>query len=309
MLPDPKTIRYIQPREVADTTAPIVDTRSPEAYAQSHLESARNICVYETAFVDEIPKAFPDSTTALLVYGQNETYKAAEAAIAKLQSIGYQNARVIQGGLEACQLAGLPIEKTNPSQEQTSQTGTYKLDTDKTKVRWYGRNLSNQHAGEIAAQSGSLSLDASGLPSSGEVTLDMNAITCSDILDTKMNRMLIAHLSNADFFQTDKYPTASFRLESATPIPDAAAGSPNLDVQGSIAIRGVTQPIAIQATLAPTGDALAFQTQFELDRTQFGAIYGSGRFFESLGMHLVNDHVSLQIIAIFQPATSIPADA
>jgi len=41
--------------------------------------------------------------------------------------------------------------------------------------------------------------------------------------------------------------------------------------------------------------ALAAEAHFDLDRTRWGVIYGSGRFFEHLGMHLVYDPISVQV--------------
>ena len=37
------------------------------------------------------------------------------------------------------------------------------------------------------------------------------------------------------------------------------------------------------------------QAHFDFDRTLWNVVYGSGRLFEKLGMHLVNDLISLQL--------------
>jgi ABC-type phosphate transport system auxiliary subunit len=37
---------------------------------------------------------------------------------------------------------------------------------------------------------------------------------------------------------------------------------------------------------------------FDIDRTRWGVIYGSGRFFESLGMHLVSDIISIELFLV-----------
>lgn len=46
--------------------------------------------------------------------------------------------------------------------------------------------------------------------------------------------------------------------------------------------------------LTPEGKPAA-QATFSLDRTHWGAIYGSARFFQRRGMHLVNDLIDLQL--------------
>lgn len=37
------------------------------------------------------------------------------------------------------------------------------------------------------------------------------------------------------------------------------------------------------------------QAVLEIDRTEFGSRYGSGRFFRFLGKHVVNDQIQLHI--------------
>lgn len=41
---------------------------------------------------------------------------------------------------------------------------------------------------------------------------------------------------------------------------------------------------------------------FEFNRTRWGVIYGSSRFFRHLGMHLVFDLISLQLRIVTEPA-------
>lgn len=39
----------------------------------------------------------------------------------------------------------------------------------------------------------------------------------------------------------------------------------------------------------------------DVDRTAFGSIYGSARFFEHLGMHIVYDVIHLQVRLVLTP--------
>ena len=41
--------------------------------------------------------------------------------------------------------------------------------------------------------------------------------------------------------------------------------------------------------------SLVAEANFDIDRTRWNIVYGSGKFFEKLGMHLVNDLVSIQL--------------
>jgi hypothetical protein len=42
-------------------------------------------------------------------------------------------------------------------------------------------------------------------------------------------------------------------------------------------------------------NALVAEAHFDIDRTRWNVIYGSTRFFENLGMHLVFDLISFQV--------------
>ena len=44
-----------------------------------------------------------------------------------------------------------------------------------------------------------------------------------------------------------------------------------------------------------TESKLLVQGVMEIDRTRWNVMYGSGTFFEKLGMHLVNDLIALEL--------------
>jgi hypothetical protein len=58
----------------------------------------------------------------------------------------------------------------------------------------------------------------------------------------------------------------------------------------------VTKPLELPVVIASAdGKRVTGQGQLELDRTEFGSIYGSGKFFRFLGKHVVNDHIHLHV--------------
>jgi len=61
-------------------------------------------------------------------------------------------------------------------------------------------------------------------------------------------------------------------------------------------VRDVDVPIEFDAVSGVSVDGvLAAQATLEIDRTLWGVLYGSGSFFSKLGMHLVNDLVSIDL--------------
>jgi len=61
-------------------------------------------------------------------------------------------------------------------------------------------------------------------------------------------------------------------------------------------LRGVKAQQHFAATVSKTPEnGLIAEAHFDIDRTRWGIIYGSARFFEYLGMHLVFDLISVQV--------------
>lgn len=299
MLPDKNSIRSVSLEELQLRQPTLIDVRSPEAFEEGHIPQAQNICVYEVGFTDSVETAFPDKRTEIAVYGESKHFNAAFVAADRLIAAGYTKIRAFAGGLEEWTAAGEKLESQTKQEPETS-TGRYTLDLEKSRVRWIGRNLTNQHNGRIPCLNGFLEIGPDGLATAGEVEVDMKRMSCSDISDTKLAGMLIAHLESIDFFDAKNHPTARFSLDRFFRDPAAFPGSPNSTIEGQISIRGKVQPLALESTLSKIESGYVLQTQFDLDRTLFGAVYGSGRFFERLGMHLVNDLVNIQVTAFFQ---------
>src|SRR5438093_1027071 len=101
-------------------------------------------------------------------------------------------------------------------------------------------------------------------------------------------------LQSDDFFDVKKYPTARFEITGVSPISGAAPGTPNFTVRGKLTIKDVTREISFPAVIARRDDgSLATEAHFDIDRTKWNVIYGSGKFYENLGMHLVYDDVTI----------------
>jgi hypothetical protein len=58
----------------------------------------------------------------------------------------------------------------------------------------------------------------------------------------------------------------------------------------------VSNEVTFPAMLAPAADGLlAADAHFDIDRTRWNVLYSSGKFYEKLGKHLVNDEISLAL--------------
>lgn len=272
----------------------------PEHFSRQHLQGSKNLCIYETAFLDHVRENFPDLNTEMVVYGEGAPSLDSEIAATRLRSAGYSHVCDFRGGLREWLASGFVIDGYGQEAAPNKINGKFVVDTEKSVVRWTGRNLFNHHEGTVKLASGAFELRDDSLHHA-EFALDMRSIACSDLTDGTWNAMLLKHLATDDFFDSDNHPTATFVAEQATLIDGCTMGTPNYQIDGQFSLRGITRPLSFQAVIASEdSDHLTGQAELDLDRTEFGSIYGSGKFFAALGKHVVNDliHLHLKIHAV-----------
>lgn len=267
----------------------------PESWASQRLPGAQCACVYEVTFLATVHSLAPDLARPIVVYGAGKSTLEATAAADKLTAAGYQNITIFSGGLREWIDAGLATEGTGLTITPPTYEGRWCIDSDASVIRWTGRNLFNHHEGTVELSGGHFTITGDQVKN-GTFAIDMTRIACTDIPDQAMNQMLLQHLANADFFLTSEFPEATFTVSSAQPIPTSTLGTPNFMIEGSLTLRGVSQPIRFPALIALHGeDQLVAQAQLEIDRTRWGINYGSGRLFAWLGKHVVNDFIDLHL--------------
>lgn len=289
-----KTLSITELQARQDSAA-LIHVLPEEHFECQHLPRALNACVYETIFPSKVAELVPDKSTAIIVYGAGGDSLDATTAAEKLTKAGYTNVSAFTGGIAEWKQNNLPLEGTCVEAVPATPQGSYELDTTTSLVRWTGRSLFNHHHGTLRLSAGHIEVK-NGILQSARFTIDMNTIACEDLVDTAFNAMLIRHLRDDDFFAVDRFPTAEFICGHADPLPSSTPGIPNYTLHGHMTLRGVTRPLSFPAVIAAADpDHLTGQAQFELDRTQFGSHYGSGRLFAFLGKHVVNDHVHLHI--------------
>ena len=79
-----------------DSTIDLIDVRSPQEYAESHLAKAMNIPLYELA--TEAREKFTNKEQTLIVYCQSGN--RSKHAMEILERLGYQNVYALKDGLD-----------------------------------------------------------------------------------------------------------------------------------------------------------------------------------------------------------------
>ncbi|OJV26200.1 MAG: hypothetical protein BGO12_10405 [Verrucomicrobia bacterium 61-8] len=280
----------------------IIDVLTEETFAERHIAQAQNLCVYETAFLDKAAGAIPSKETPIVVYGEETHGEAAHRAWERLTGAGYTNVQILEGGFAAWSEKGLPAHHGKAAPGLGDVSGSFVADTERSTIYWTGRNLFNHHTGTVGLRSGAVTLEG-GLLKAAEFSVDFETATSTDLKDSSLVAALIGHLKSSDFFDVSNHPEIRFVLTKATPIPDATDGRANTRIEGDFTLRGQTHPLAFDTLIAVDGKGdLYAQAELDLDRTIWGANYGSGRIFERLGMHVVNDLVHLHLKLVARPA-------
>jgi len=293
-------IRCNELKQRLDEGAVVIDVMTPEDYAACHVAGARNACIYEIIFLDRVAELVSGLDTELIVYDATGATKTAEVARERLLQAGYARVAILAGGLAAWRREGLPVEGGGEPAfpKSAAADGTYLLDPQKSRVEWIGRSLNNRHIGQLAIIEGNLVV-AAGRPLSADIIVDMHALTDFDLEDPTYRDMLIAHLKSDDFLAVDRFPTASLAISGweveNEVFPIALGGI----ATGELTIRGNRRPVRFPALAAPQPDgSIKVHAAFDIDRTLWDICYGSYRYFERLGMHLVHDIISLELFIV-----------
>lgn len=280
--------------------AAIVDVMTPEDYAACHLAGAHNACIYEVVFLARMAEAVPQRGTEIIVYDATGTTRAAELARERLLEAGYTRVLILDGGLLAWCNQGLPVERQEAPPTAVLTDGRYQLDIAASRVEWIGRNIGNRHIGQVTPRAGFFQI-TDGVPTAAEVVVAMPSLTNADLQDPEYRNLLINHLKSEDFFAVERFSTATLVLVDWDPESHACTETIGGTITADLTIKGQTLPIRFPALLAPAPDGrLRMHATFDFDRTLWGVLYGSGKYFERLGMHLVHDTVSIELFIVAQ---------
>src|SRR4051794_7537039 len=146
--------------------------------------------------------------------------------------------------------------------------GTWNIDPPHSEVSFTVRHLMvSKVRGTFTGFTGSVTVAEDPLASSVEATIDMASI---DTRDTGRD----AHLRSPDFFETDTYPTMTYRSASVRPHGDDHGD--DFVVEGELTLHGVTRPVVLDLELNgvsadPWGGTRAgFSAETEINRKDFG---------------------------------------
>ncbi len=198
-----------------------------------------------------------------------------------------------KGGDEA--KAGITVgvtgtEQTTDSNSAAATAAVAAPVNQSNMISWTGRKVGGSHSGTLALSNNTLAIDGNNV--TGEFTIDMKSLACSDIEDAEKNAYLISHLSGEDFFAIDSFQTATFVITSSEV---SEKDSTDFTIKGDLTVKGKTNPIEFPAYIS-TNEAgeLVVEASFAFDRTQYGISYGS-KIMGSITGSFIYDEIEIDI--------------
>ena len=183
--------------------------------------------------------------------------------------------------------------KTKAAEEvaEIVSSDVYAVNKDGSNIEWKGFKPTGSHYGTISNERGVLDL-ADGKIVGGSFLIDMTSIAVTDIpADDEDNAKLTGHLTSADFFDVEKYASASLTV---TGLEDVDG---KMTLSGNLSLKEVKNNITFTVTVSNENDVITLSSEaFTIDKTKWNVQYGSKSIFDNLGDKFINDDIELKIM-------------
>lgn len=161
---------------------------------------------------------------------------------------------------------GQPATQKPAAPAPAAKDSTWTVDPVHSSIAFRIKHFNTAYFyGRFNEMTGSLTKDENGL-SGMELTIKIASV---DTNNTKRD----GHLKQADFFNAEKYPTATFKSTKVMKKQGVTS-----EITGDLTIRGVTKSVTVSADMTgqgkgPGGEIVGFEILFDLKRSDFGMNY------------------------------------
>ncbi|SKB74495.1 Polyisoprenoid-binding protein YceI [Soonwooa buanensis] len=186
-----------------------------------------------------------------------------------------------------------PVTSESNEVLTTKKGQVYVVDTMNSKIEWKGFKVfktdNTSHFGSIKFENGEVTINENKLES-GKFVVALNTLTNSDIKDAEESAKLNGHLKSADFFDVEKFPTASYEITKVSEAP--AGGDYNTVLDGNLTIKGITKPMSFNANVKTGEGELQIATEpKDISREEFGI-----KFQIPAANGLIKDEINIQML-------------
>ncbi|SMP29081.1 YceI family protein [Chryseobacterium profundimaris] len=185
-----------------------------------------------------------------------------------------------------------PLSGENTDVVTAKDGNQFTVDTLNSKVEWKGYKIfkseNTSHFGSIKFESGDVTVKEDKLQS-GKFVADMTSLTSEDLQnDAAQLEKLNGHLKSGDFFEVEKFPTASYEI---TKVSALSEGDYNTVLDGNLTIKGITKPMQFKANVLVKDGVVSIATEpTDLRREDFGV-----KFQSPVENGVIKDEITLQI--------------
>ena len=157
-------------------------------------------------------------------------------------------------------------------------------------VHWWGYKIAkteaSSHDGTVNVKSGNLVVK-NGAVVGGTFVLDMTSLTATDLTGEYQSK-LNGHLKNGDFFEVEKFPTATYKITS---VKKNTNKDYNFVVNGNLTVKGKTAPVSFPAKITSAKGLVTLESdKFSFDRQKFDVAYKS-----TMQDVMVKDEVDMKV--------------
>ncbi len=165
-----------------------------------------------------------------------------------------------------------PLASESNEVTTTKEGNPFIVDTLNSKIEWKGYKIfkseNTGHFGTIKFESGDVTVK-DGKLESGKFVADMTSLTSEDLKnDAAQLEKLNGHLKSGDFFEVEKFPTASYEITRVTP---SAEGDYNTLLDGNLTVKGISKPVQFKANVSVKEGEVSIATEpKDIQREEFG---------------------------------------
>ena len=138
------------------------------------------------------------------------------------------------------------------------------VDAAASSIEWVGAKVTGDHKGGFKAFTGKASLNDKGELDKISFEVDTKSVF-SD------NEKLTGHLMSADFFDVEKFPTATFASTAIAAKPGDNGATH--EITGDMELHGVKKTVAFPAKVSVEGGKVSAEADFKINRFDFDIKY------------------------------------
>lgn len=189
-------------------------------------------------------------------------------------------------------------DKADISEEKSAAAvsgQTFAVDTAASTVRFTGHGVGKNHPGKFKLTSGTVAVE-NGHLTGGNFVINIKSMDLEqegEMFDTKLR----PHLMSGDFFDADKFSTATFEITKVEPYKandkdTSLVEGANFNVSGNLKLKDTTKNITFPARIEMDDNKLKAEANFDIDRREWQMNYGNDK---TLGDKFISETVNIEL--------------